>query len=85
MLFSSLLFIFCFLPITLFLYFIMPRGKKNVWKNTVLFVVSIIFYAWGEPTYILLLVAQSSVSFIIGRIYPAFSENACLRARAFAR
>ncbi|MBQ2721266.1 MAG: MBOAT family protein [Clostridia bacterium] len=55
MLFSSLLFLFCFLPITLFLYFIMPRGKKNVWKNTVLFVVSIIFYAWGEPTYILLM------------------------------
>ncbi len=55
MLFSSLLFLFCFLSITLLLYFTCPRGKKNIWKNTVLFVVSVIFYAWGEPIYIFLM------------------------------
>lgn len=55
MLFSSVLFLFCFLPLTLFLYYICPRGKKNTGKNTILFVFSIIFYAWGEPLYIFLM------------------------------
>lgn len=55
MLFSSILFLFCFLPLTLLLYFICPRGKKNIGKNTVLFIMSVIFYAWGEPVYIFLM------------------------------
>ena len=55
MLFTSLLFLFCFLPITLIVYYICPRGKKNALKNTVIFLASIIFYAWGEPMYIFLM------------------------------
>ena len=55
MLFSSVLFLFCFLPLTLLLYYICPRGSKNTGKNTVLFITSIIFYAWGEPVYIFLM------------------------------
>ena len=55
LLFSSVLFLFCFLPLTLLLYYICPRGHKNTGKNTVLFITSIIFYAWGEPVYIFLM------------------------------
>ena len=55
MLFSSVLFLFCFLSLTILLYYICPRGPKNTGKNTVLFISSIIFYAWGEPVYILLM------------------------------
>ncbi len=52
MLFSSLTFLFGFLPILLILYFIV---KSRRIKNIVLLLFSLIFYAWGEPKYILLM------------------------------
>ena len=51
MLFSSLVFLFTFLPITLLVYYLVPRKVKNV----VLLIASLIFYAWGEPVYIFLM------------------------------
>ncbi len=52
MVFSSLTFIFLFLPIVLITYFLMPNRTT---KNIVLFLSSLIFYAWGEPVYIILM------------------------------
>lgn len=52
MVFSSIIFIFTFLPITLILYYISPRRIKNI----TLLMASLIFYAWGEPKYIFLMV-----------------------------
>ena len=51
MIFSSLFFIFIFLPVTLLLYYVVPLK----FKNAVLLVMSLIFYAWGEPVYIFLM------------------------------
>ncbi|MGL4606301.1 MAG: MBOAT family O-acyltransferase [Eubacteriaceae bacterium] len=51
MVFSSILFIFTFLPITLGLYFISPKKIRNI----LLFLVSLVFYAWGEPVYVFLM------------------------------
>ena len=48
MVFSSLTFLFAYLPITLLLYFMVPLA----WRNLVLLVVSLFFYGWGEPVYI---------------------------------
>ncbi len=62
MVFSSLLFIFRFLPIILLLYFIVPRG----WRNAVLFFGSLIFYAWGEPVYVVLMLFSTAVDFTHG-------------------
>ena len=62
MVFSSLIFLFLFLPITLFVYFISP----NVIKNSILLIVSFIFYAWGEPQYILLMILSVSVNYFFG-------------------
>ena len=45
MVFSSLLFLFRFLPLVLICYFIAPRGLRNL----ILFLFSLVFYAWGEP------------------------------------
>ncbi|MBR6684260.1 MAG: MBOAT family protein, partial [Firmicutes bacterium] len=53
MLFSSIPFLFYFLPAVLILYFLVPRSLKN----TVLLVFSLVFYAWGEPKYVLLMIA----------------------------
>ena len=56
MVFSSLLFLFLFLPLNLLAYFF-ARDIRT--KNTVMLVFSLIFYAWGEPLYILLLVGMT--------------------------
>lgn len=62
MLFSSNLFLFAFLPIVLFCYYISPR----VVKNAVLLVFSLIFYAWGEPKYVLIMFISIIVGYVMG-------------------
>ena len=62
MIFSSVFFIFIFLPVTLAVYFLVPRPGKNA----VLLMVSLIFYAWGEPVYILLMIFSIIYNYISG-------------------
>ncbi len=62
MIFSSVFFMFMFLPITLLLYFIVPRAFKNV----VILFVSLIFYAWGEPVYVLLMLFSIVYNYVCG-------------------
>ncbi len=59
MVFSSLLFLYAFFPLSLLAYVLVP-GKQA--KNIVLLVFSLIFYAWGEPVYVLLLMFMALVS-----------------------
>ena len=62
MIFSSLLFIFWFIPIFFTIYYIVPMK----FRNPVLFVGSIVFYAWGEPKYLILLAVSILVNFLAG-------------------
>ena len=62
MLFSSIPFLFYFLPAVLILYFLVPRCLKN----TVLLVFSLAFYAWGEPMYVFLMLATILLFFLCG-------------------
>lgn len=62
MVFSSIPFLFYFLPVTLILYFIAPRKLKNA----VLLTVSIVFYSWGEPVYIVLMVISILINYLFG-------------------
>lgn len=62
MLFSSTTFLFAFLPIVLITYYIVPR----ITRNLVLFIFSLVFYAWGEPVYIVLMIASTIVAYITG-------------------
>lgn len=64
MVFSSLNFLFLFFPIVLFLYYIAPRSVKN----GILFFVSLIFYAWGEPVYVSLMLFSTAVDYVHGRL-----------------
>ena len=64
--FSSLLFLVRFLPCVLLVYFIVPGCMKNTWKNLVLFLFSLLFYAWGEPVYIWLMLFSTAVDYING-------------------
>ena len=63
MVFSSLLFLFRFLPAVLLLYYIAPRKCRNV----ILLLFSLFFYAWGEPKYVLLMLCSITVDFFIGK------------------
>ena len=64
MVFSSLIFLFLFLPICLAVYCCV-RGTKA--RNVVLVLFSLAFYAWGEPVYVLLLIASASFNYGMGR------------------
>ena len=71
MIFSSLLFLFRFLPIVLVLYFAAPRKYRNL----ILFLVSLVFYAWGEPVYILLMLVSILITWSGGLAVDHFLER----------
>ncbi len=62
MLFSSILFMFYFLPIVLLVYYISPKPLKN----PVLLISSLVFYGWGEPRYVFLMIGTILVGYIFG-------------------
>lgn len=63
MVFSSLVFLFVFLPLIICLYYL----SKDKYKNYLLLVASLFFYAWGEPTYIVIMILSIIANFIFGR------------------
>lgn len=76
MIFSSLLFLFRFLPAVLVCYYIVPRGLRNL----VLFLFSLLFYAWGEPVYIILMVISILVSYTGGIVVDRMKRQGRPRA-----
>lgn len=62
MVFSSFTFLFIFLPLVLLTYFL---AKKRQLRNIVLLVFSLIFYAWGEPVYVILMLLSIIVNYLI--------------------
>lgn len=63
MVFSSLLFLFRFLPAVILAYYLVPTRLRN----GVLFIGSLVFYGWGEPVYITLLLFSTLVDFFHGQ------------------
>lgn len=63
MVFSSILFIFRFLPVAMIIYFLTP----NKFKNLTLLIVSLIFYSWGEPKYLWVMLASIVVDYLVSR------------------
>lgn len=71
MIFSSIFFIFVFLPIMLLIYYLTPfRGK-----NLVLLLGSLLFYAWGEPVYVVLMVFSIAINYVSGLELEYFMET----------
>lgn len=71
MIFSSLLFMFVFLPVVLVVYYLVPRQFRNL----VLFVFSLVFYAWGEPVYILLMLFTAFIDYFNGAMVDKFRHR----------
>lgn len=63
MIFAGMEFLFLFLPVFFIIYFLMPKRSL---KNTVLFCFSVLFYAWGEPIYVLLIVFSMFLNYFMG-------------------
>ena len=63
MVFSSLFFLYFFLPLCVIIY---ASAKKLKTRNNVLLIFSLVFYAWGEPLCVLLLIASAAVNFVLG-------------------
>ncbi len=72
MLFSSLAFLYGFLPVTLLLYFLVPKQGKNL----VLLLASLFFYFWGEPRYVLLMVGVILLAYLGGLLLQRLSAPA---------
>ncbi|MBQ9945995.1 MAG: MBOAT family protein [Clostridia bacterium] len=68
MLFSSISFLYFFLPAVLLLYAVAPKGLKN----TVLLLSGLIFYAWGEPRYVVIMVISILVGYVFGLLIEKF-------------
>ncbi|MDO5559503.1 MAG: MBOAT family O-acyltransferase [Oscillospiraceae bacterium] len=80
MVFSNLFFLYFFLFIFLLCYYAVPGIKS---KNALLVVFSLIFYAWGEPVYVLLLIASTILNYISGLVISKFRDRVPSKA-AFA-
>lgn len=72
MLFCSYVFILVFLPLLLFLYYIIKNRK---YRNILLLIFSLIFYAWGEPKYILLLLFSIVINYFIAIMLERINKN----------
>ena len=62
MVFSSITFLFYFLPIVLGMYYIVPNKAKNL----VLLIASLFFYFYGEPTYVVIMVLSIIITYVFG-------------------
>ncbi|MCY6484120.1 MBOAT family protein [Clostridium aestuarii] len=71
MVFSSLIFIFVFLPLTIITYYIVPKN----FRNFILLIASLVFYAWGEPIYIFIMIFSTVFDYTNGLLIHKFRER----------
>ena len=77
MVFSSTLFLFLYLPVVLAVYYLVPRRWRNLW----LFVVNLVFYGWGEPVYILLMLFSVTLNYVNGLLIGRFRKSEPRKAK----
>ena len=71
MVFSSIIFLCGFMPVVFILYYICP----NRFRNVLLLIASLIFYAWGEPRYILIMLFSTVFDYCNGRLIEHFRDK----------
>ena len=79
MVFSSLTFLFAYLPVVLAVYFLVPFR----FRNFVLLVVSLFFYGWGEPVYVLVMIFSILFNWIFGRMISQYRDKDRKTARQY--
>lgn len=81
MVFSTLTFLFAFLPLVCILYYIIPNRS---YKNGVLLIFSLLFYSWGEPKYIFLMLSATLTAYIGGLLIHRFDTQNRLKLKKAA-
>ncbi|HNX99658.1 MAG TPA: MBOAT family protein [Oscillospiraceae bacterium] len=76
MVFSSIVFLFEYLPVVLAVYYLVPAKWRNVW----LFAANMVFYGWGEPVYILLMLFSIGINYAAGLLVGKY--RGCARKKA---
>ena len=71
MVFSSMTFLFAFLPLTLLAYYAVPKKAKNL----VIMITGFLFYAWGEPLYVLLMLLTVAIDYASGLLLDKFDND----------
>ena len=79
MVFSSLIFVFAYLVLTLLIYYISPLKFRNLF----LFVISLVFYGWGEPRYILLMLISIISAYAFGFAIEKYRQSNPKKAKLF--
>lgn len=74
MLFASTVFIFAFLPTVLLLYYVVLKKFRTA-QNILLLVASLLFYAWGEPKYVLIMILSIIVNYLFGLLVDKFRAS----------
>lgn len=82
MVFSSCVFLFVFLPLVLIIYYVFLKGEINK-KNMFLFISSILFYAWGEPKFIFIMLLSIFVNWRIGILIDKYNEDNPKKAKTY--
>ena len=81
MVFSSLFFLYAFFAVFILIYFCFAKNIKT--KNTCLIIFSLIFYAWGDPAYIWLLLFSTFINYIAGLVIDRFRDTAVSKIGIF--
>lgn len=79
MVFTSLEFLFLYFAVTMIFYFIVPLKLRNI----VLLIVSLIFYGWGEPRYVVIMIVSMAVDYTCGYFAGKYRESNKKKARRF--
>lgn len=75
MVFSSAVFLFIFLPVVLFVHTVV---KNTTARNIFLIAASLVFYAFGEPFYVLLMIGSVAINYLFGRVLAAHKSRPVL-------
>ena len=75
MVFSEPVFMFMFLPVTLLIYYAVPFRFKNL----ILFLSGLLFYSWGEPVYVLIMILSTLIDYLAGRVMNKFDDREKIR------
>lgn len=75
MVFSGQTFLLAFLPIVLILYYLVPKKGKNI----VILISGLLFYAWGEPLYVFVMILSTFIDYTAGRIMDKYDDKPKVR------
>ena len=75
MVFSSLTFMYVYLPIVLGIYFLVPKKLRNL----VMFIAGLLFYGWGEPVYLWIMVLSTLIDYTAGLVMNKFDDKPKIR------